>query len=51
MSLEYISGPANLAQLLDMDAAAGQLNTLRPGLAASAIEASAGTMGVRPGSR
>jgi putative ABC transport system permease protein len=54
-ALEYISGAAiagaGLAQVLDMDVVAGQLNTLRPGqVAVSALEASAGSLGVRLGS-
>ena len=54
-SLEYIGGAAitgaDLAQVLDMDVVAGQLNTLRPGqVAVSALEASAQTLGVRLGS-
>jgi putative ABC transport system permease protein len=54
-SLEYTGGAAiagaNLTRVLDMGVVAGQLNTLRPGqVAVSAIEASAGTLGVRLGS-
>ncbi len=54
-ALEYIGGAAiggaDLAQVLNMGVVAGQLNTLRPGqVAVSALEASAGTLGVRLGS-
>jgi putative ABC transport system permease protein len=54
-ALEYISstaiGGADLAQVLNMGVVAGQLDTLRPGqVAVSALEASAGTLGVRLGS-
>jgi putative ABC transport system permease protein len=54
-ALEYIGGAAiggvNLARVLDMGVVAGQLNTLQPGqVAVSALEASAGTLGVRLGS-
>jgi len=54
-ALEYISGAAiagtNPTQVLDMDVVTGQLTTLRPGqVAVSALEASAGTLGVRLGS-
>jgi len=54
-SLEYTGGAAiagaDLARVLDMGVVAGRLNTLRPGqVAVSAIEASAGTLGVRLGS-
>jgi putative ABC transport system permease protein len=54
-SLEYAGGAAiagaDLARVLDMGVVAGRLNTLRPGqVAVSAIEASAGTLGVKLGS-
>ena len=54
-ALEYISstaiGGADLAQVLNMGVVAGRLSTLRPGqVEVSALEASAGTLGVRLGS-